>query len=214
VTPEQAASELSARGVVAVVRAPSVAAAVAAGEALEAGGVTAIEVTFTLDGADDAIRRLALRDGLLVGAGSVVDAAQVRSAAAAGARYVVSPHLAPAVVDEAEALGLLAVPGAFTPTEVVTAAARCPLVKLFPASVGGPGMLRALREPLPALSLVPTGGVTPENLGEWVAAGAVAVGAGGSLCPPAALAAGDWGAIERQAGAYRAALDAARAPNH
>jgi 2-dehydro-3-deoxyphosphogluconate aldolase/(4S)-4-hydroxy-2-oxoglutarate aldolase len=213
VTPEGAAAELARRGVVAVVRAPSVAAAVSAGEALEAGGVTAIEVTFTLPDADAAIARLARRDGLLVGAGSVIDAAQVRAAAAAGACYVVSPHLAPEVVDAADALGLLAVPGAFTPTEVVAAAARCRLVKLFPASVGGPGMLRALREPLPELSLVPTGGVTPENLAEWVAAGAVAVGAGTSLCPPAALASGDWAAVERRAGAYRAALDAARTPS-
>jgi 2-dehydro-3-deoxyphosphogluconate aldolase/(4S)-4-hydroxy-2-oxoglutarate aldolase len=211
VTPaEAAATELARSGVVAVLRAPGVGAAVAAAGALAAGGITAVEVTFTFDGAEEAIRRLRRIDELLVGAGSVVTPDQVAAAADAGARYVVSPHLAPAVIDAADALGVLAIPGAFTPTEIVAAAARSRLVKLFPASVGGPPMLRALREPLPELALLPTGGVTPENVHAWLEAGAVAVGAGGGLCPPEALAARDWRSIERRAAAYRGALDAAR----
>lgn len=204
-------AELRRRGIIAVLRAGDVGSAVSAAGALAYGGVTAIEVTYTLDRAAEAIRQIQVRDDLLVGAGTVTRAEQVAEAVRAGARFVVSPHFDPAVVAAAERLGVPAIPGAFTPTEIVRAAERCKLIKLFPAGLGGPAGLRAVREPLPWVQLVPTGGVTPQTVADWLAAGAVALGAGGGLCPPAAMAAGDWTLIEQRATEYRRALDDARA---
>jgi 2-dehydro-3-deoxyphosphogluconate aldolase / (4S)-4-hydroxy-2-oxoglutarate aldolase len=205
------AAELEQRGIVAVVRCGSPDAAVAAARALADGGVTAIEVTFTVPGADEAIRLLAAHERLLVGAGTVLTRDQARTAAAAGARYLVAPNLDPEVADAADELALPLVPGVLTPTEVAAAQRRHPLVKLFPAGLGGPGLLRALRGPFPDLRAIPTGGVTADNLGEWLAAGAVAVGAGSDLCPPELADAIDVAEIRRRAERYARALREARA---
>jgi len=203
--------DLAERGILAVVRAGSADRAVAAGHALAEGSVTAIEVTFTVPDAVLAIARLAADDSLLVGAGTVLTPDQVAAAVQAGARFVVSPHLDDRVMDAAEELGVPAVPGVFTPTEVATAMRRCSLVKLFPASLGGPELLSALRGPFPDLAAIPTGGVDSANLGDWLAAGAIAVGAGADLCPAGAVEAADADALRGRAERYVAALAAARA---
>jgi 2-dehydro-3-deoxyphosphogluconate aldolase/(4S)-4-hydroxy-2-oxoglutarate aldolase len=195
-------SELEQRRIVAVLRAGSAARAVAAGQALAAGGITMLEVTFTVPDATEAIERLAADDSLLIGAGTVLTAAEARAAVRAGARFLVSPHLDHAVLDAAEQLGVPALPGVLTPTEVAAASRRSSVVKLFPASLGGPAFLRALRGPFPDLDFVPTGGVDAGNLADWLAAGALAVGAGSDLCPPADVDRGDLRGLRERAMAY------------
>jgi 2-dehydro-3-deoxyphosphogluconate aldolase/(4S)-4-hydroxy-2-oxoglutarate aldolase len=124
----------------------------------------------------------------------------------AGARFVVSPGIDDGVLAAAREAGVLAMPGALTPTEVMRAVSLgAQAVKLFPASIGGPAMLRALREPFPDCAFVPTGGVSAENVGEWFEAGAHAVGAGSSLCPTAEIAAGRFDAISDRAERFAAA---------
>jgi 2-dehydro-3-deoxyphosphogluconate aldolase/(4S)-4-hydroxy-2-oxoglutarate aldolase len=191
----------------AVLRAPGAAAAVDTARALAAGGVRGIEVTFTTPDACDAIRELAADPTLFVGAGTVLDAAQAEAAIDAGAAFLVSPGLLWPVVDAGVEAGVLAIPGALTPTEIAQASERADVIKVFPASVGGPGYLRALLAPFPDLRLVPTGGVTADNLGAWRAAGAFALGAGGDLCPSDLIAAGDFAAVTDRARRYRRALD-------
>lgn len=210
-TATETIAALRERGIVAVMRAPAPAHVVAAARALADGGVTAIEVTYTVPDAAAAIAELAADARLLVGAGTVVTEAQARDAVAAGARYLVSPHISSAAIDVAEEAGIPAIPGVFTPTEVVTAAERCALLKLFPAGLGGIELLKALRAPFPDLAFMPSGGVTAGNLGAWLAAGAVAVGAGGDLAPAAAVEAGDTAELTRRARAWSDALAHARA---
>jgi 2-dehydro-3-deoxyphosphogluconate aldolase/(4S)-4-hydroxy-2-oxoglutarate aldolase len=210
VTGDELRSALAVRGVVAVLRARSAERAVEAGWALAAGGIRALEVTFTVPDAPAAIESLAAARDVLVGAGTVVTAAQAAAAVEAGARFIVSPHFDEEVLDAARALGVPAMPGVLTPTEVAKAARRCSVVKLFPASLGGPTLLTALRGPFPALAVVPTGGVTAANLRDWLAAGALAVGAGTDLCPPEAVERGDGRALEARAACYMASFAAAR----
>ncbi len=194
--------ELRRRRIVAVVRGGSATAAEAAARALADGGVTAIEVTFTVPGACEAIAALASERDLLIGAGTVLTAHDAHAAVAAGARYLIAPNFDPTVADAADALGVPLLPGVLTPTEVAAARRRCSIVKVFPASLGGPGYLRALRGPFPDLLAVPTGGVSVDNAAEWLAAGALAVGAGGDLCPPGSVDAGDTDELRRRARAY------------
>jgi 2-dehydro-3-deoxyphosphogluconate aldolase/(4S)-4-hydroxy-2-oxoglutarate aldolase len=198
--------ELARRQIIAVVRARSAERAVAAGRALAAGGVTLLEVTFTVPDAAAAIGRLAEDRELVVGAGTVLTAGQARDAVDAGARFLVSPHLDPELLDAAAQLGVPALPGVFTATEVAAASRRCSVMKLFPAALGGPALLRALRGPFPELAVVPTGGVELGNLAEWFDAGAIAVGAGADLCPPAAVERGDLATLRERAQAYVEAL--------
>lgn len=200
-------------GILAVLRAPTPDAAVAAVDALVAGGVRGIEVTYSTPGAAEAIAEIRRRhaEEVYLGAGTVLTAAQAAEAVSAGARFLVSPG-----TDEQVAAAMLATPaavftGALTPTEVMTAVGLgVHAVKIFPASLGGPAYLRALRGPFPDAAFLPTGGVDPGNLSDWFTAGAVAVGAGSELCPPAALRAGDWAQITDAARGFRAALAAVR----
>ena len=198
---------LSAAGVVAVIRAPSADAAFAMSQALVRGGIQGIEITFSTPGAPDAIAR-AKRElpNALVGAGTVLDLAQLDAAANAGASFLVSPHFDEALVTAAKARSIPFLAGALTPTEVVRAwRAGVACVKLFPGSVVGPSYVKALRGPLPHIPLMPTGGVDESNLAEWFSAGVVAVGMGG------ALATGSLEAIETAARRVSAALSKARA---
>ena len=153
--------------------------------ALVAGGIRAFELTLTTDGALDgiaALRRAWPEDRLLVGAGTVLDEAHAARAVEAGARFLVTPHLDPALIGWAAARGIACFPGAFTPTEVLAAwRAGAAAVKLFPASAAGPSFVREMRGPLPQIPLVPTGGITADNAPAFIAAGAVAVGVGGWL---------------------------------
>ncbi|HEX2093129.1 MAG TPA: bifunctional 4-hydroxy-2-oxoglutarate aldolase/2-dehydro-3-deoxy-phosphogluconate aldolase, partial [Longimicrobiaceae bacterium] len=189
-------------GAVAVVRTADASRLLRVVDALHAGGVSAVEVTMTTSGALDAIAELARRvgDAVLVGVGSVLDADTARRAAEAGARYVVSPVLRPEVVREAHRQGVPAMPGAFTPTEILQAhEAGADVVKVFPAEVLGPSFIRGVLAPMPFLRLMPTGGVTPDNVGEWIAAGAVAVGLGSALVDPRRVGEADLGWLTERA---------------
>lgn len=204
--------ELRRVGVVAVLRAPSSAAAYDAAMALAAGGVRGIEVTYSTPGAAAAIRRIraAQGSGLLVGAGTVLSAEHVTEAADAGAAFLVSPGNDPEVAAAMRSAGPASCLGALTPTEVMVAwRSGADIVKLFPASLGGPSYLRSLRGPLPHIPLMPTGGVVPANLRAWLDAGAIAVGAGRELCSSALMTARDWSEIERRARAFSDAFRAA-----
>lgn len=192
--------------VLAVIRAGSAAEAVQAGRALAEGGVRALEVAFTTPDAAAAIGELAADPELFVGAGTVLSGAQAHAAIDAGAAFLVSPSLVPDALAVAREAGVLALPGALTPTEVVAAAEQAEVVKLFPASLGGVSYLKALLAPLPDLRIVPTGGVSAANASEWLAAGAFAVGAGGDLCPPGLIAEGRFDELTRRARGYREAL--------
>jgi 2-dehydro-3-deoxyphosphogluconate aldolase/(4S)-4-hydroxy-2-oxoglutarate aldolase len=203
-------------GVLAVLRAPSAAAALAATEALLEGGVTGIEITYSTPDAAAVIAEIRRRhgDAVYLGAGTVLTAAHARESADAGAQFLVSPGTEPGLAEAMLATGLTVLSGALTPSEVMAAlAAGVHVVKLFPASLGGPALLRALRGPFPDVPFVPTGGVNAANLAEWLSAGAVAVGAGGELCSAAAMAAGDWAAVTASARSFAAAARAAREPS-
>ena len=171
-------------------------------EALIEGGVTGIEVTMTVPGAIEQIRRVyqAFGEQAVLGVGSVLDADTARRAVEAGATYVVSPVFDAGVVEEAHRLGVPAMPGAFTPTEIQTAhKAGADIVKVFPADVVGMAFFRGVLAAMPHLRLMPTGGVSLTNAGEWIRAGACAVGVGSALVDKTAIAAGDWGALRDNA---------------
>lgn len=200
-------------GAVAVLRLADAEQTVRAAEWLIAGGVTALEVTLTTRGATDAIRELVSRhgDAALVGAGSVLDADAARRAVDAGARFVVSPVTLPAVLDAAAAMGVAAMPGAFTPTEALRAHQMgASIVKVFPSEVLGPAFIKGVLAPMPFLRLMPTGGVTPDNVGDWLRAGAIAVGLGSALADPKLVAAGDEAAVTDRARRLVANVRAAR----
>lgn len=200
-------------GVIATLRAPGPQAALGAVDALVAGGVTAIEVTYTTPDAGGVIASLHERygDDIVLGAGTLTTVDQVVEARAAGADFLVSPGNDPEVVDAIVESGALSMIGGFTPTEIQLLAKRgVDVVKFFPGSLGGPAALKAVRGPFPSLTYVPTGGVNAGNLGEWLAAGAVAVGAGSELIPAAALASGDYAALTQKAAEFMAALAVAR----
>lgn len=200
-------------GVLAVLRAASPETAIEAANALIRGGVTGIEVTYSTPDAPAVIAELRRShgDAALVGAGTVTTAAQAEESAAAGAQFLVSPGTLPELTGTMLGTGLVTMTGAMTPTEVMVAMSLgVDVVKVFPASLGGPGFLKALREPFADAVLMPTGGVTAENLAEFLAAGAIAVGAGGDLLAKDALANGDWDRIEARARDYAAALQAVR----
>ena len=173
-------------GLLAVVRGESPQAALEVVDALIEGGVLGIEVTFTTPEAPQVIRDLneEYGDRILLGAGTVITHEQVDQAAEAGATFLVSPGSDPDLLPTMLRTGLLVLPGALTPSEVVLArrvGARA--LKLFPGSLGGPSHLKALRGPFPDVPFIPTGGVSIGNIADWSAAGALAVGAGGALVP-------------------------------
>ena len=172
-------------------------------DALAEGGVRALEITMTVPGAVELIRETAstLPTGFLLGAGTVLDADTARRVVDAGAKFLVSPVLRLDVIDAARACDVPVLPGCFSPTEILTAwEAGADLIKVFPATPLGPSYLRDIHGPLPHVKLVPTGGVSVENVGDWIRAGAAAVGVGSALLDSQALA----------AGRYEAVLDRAR----
>lgn len=202
-----------ATGVLAVLRAPSPELALEASEAIIRGGVTGIEVTFSTPDAPAVIRELIARhgDAAYVGAGTVTTAEQATAAADAGAEFLVSPGTLPALTRTMLDTGRVVMTGAMTPTEVMGALELgVDVVKIFPASLGGPSYLGALRGPFPDAPLMPTGGVTPDNLADWFRAGAVAVGAGGDLANGASIKNSDWADLEQRAARFAAALAASR----
>jgi 2-dehydro-3-deoxyphosphogluconate aldolase / (4S)-4-hydroxy-2-oxoglutarate aldolase len=198
---------LKSTRVLAVLRAPSVESALLAAEAVIAGGVMGLEITFSTPDAPTVIRELADRYGerIYLGAGTVTTPREAELAATAGARFLVSPGTRRTLVAAMKATGLTVITGAMTPTEIMSALEYgTDVVKIFPASLGGPPFLRSLRGPFPDAALMPTGGVTPFNIAEWFAAGAIAVGVGGDLISGADLEASRYDEIERKARLYTA----------
>jgi 2-dehydro-3-deoxyphosphogluconate aldolase / (4S)-4-hydroxy-2-oxoglutarate aldolase len=178
-------------GIVAVVRSPDSQQLVEVAEALAGGGVTVIEITMTVPGALDVVRqvRKALGDRILLGAGTILDAETARAALLAGAEFLVAPTVNRDVIRLCRRYGKLVMPGAFTPTEILTAwEAGADIVKVFPAEVVGPAFFKALRGPLPQVRLMPTGGVDLNTAADFLRAGACCLGVGGQLVEPRAVA--------------------------
>jgi len=201
-------------GVVAIMRARSADQLIAAADAIKAGGVRVIEVTMTTPGALGVIEEATQRygDEVLFGAGSVLDAETARAAILAGAGFVVAPTLKVEVVALCNRYSIPVMPGIMTPTEALTAwEAGADMVKLFPASVGGPAMIKAIRAPLPQLEIVPVGGVNLDTAVEFIRMGAAALGVGSSLVNQKLLDAGDMDELQRRAVAFIAAVKEGRA---
>lgn len=206
--------QIETTGIVPVVRAPSPELATQAAEAILAGGVSVFEITMTVPDAPEVIRVLKKRlgDRALVGAGTVLDAAGARACLEAGAEFIVSPGFDAPTVGVAHEAGVAIMPGALTPTEVITAwKAGADVVKIFPASaVGGASYLRALKGPLPQVKLMPTGGVNLQTARDFIAAGAIALGVGSELVDMAALSAGHPEVLTQRASEFLAAVSSAR----
>jgi 2-dehydro-3-deoxyphosphogluconate aldolase/(4S)-4-hydroxy-2-oxoglutarate aldolase len=200
-------------GIVAVVRSPDSRQLVDVARALADGGVTVLEITMLVPDALDVLRqvRQALGDRVLLGAGTVLDPETARAVLLAGAEYVVAPTVNLDVIRLCRRYDKLALPGAFTPTEILTAwEAGADIVKVFPAEVVGPAYFKALRGPLPQVRLMPTGGVDLGTAAAFLQAGACCLGVGGQLVEPRAVAAGDFDRIRDLARRYVAIVQQAR----
>jgi 2-dehydro-3-deoxyphosphogluconate aldolase / (4S)-4-hydroxy-2-oxoglutarate aldolase len=200
-------------GVVAIMRAKSSDQLLGAAKAVLAGGVTAIEVTMTTPGALDVVRQATSQFGkeVLFGVGSVLDAETARAAILAGAQFVVCPTLKIATIEMCHRYSIPVVPGAYTPTEILSAwEAGANAVKVFPASAGGPAYLKAIKGPLPQISLTAVGGVTVENAADFVRAGADFVGVGGELVSQKLLDASDFAQITARASSFRLQVENGR----
>lgn len=206
--------QVEAEAIVPVIRAATPELAVRAARAILAGGISVFEITMTVPDATEVIRALTreLGERALIGAGTVLTASVAHQCVDAGASFIVSPGLDADTIVAAHARGVPAMPGALTPTEVIAAwSLGADLVKIFPVSaVGGAPYLRALRGPLPEVKLFPTGGITAANAGEYLAAGASAIGIGSELVDTKALAEGRDAVVTERARALRAAVQAAR----
>ncbi len=199
---EELLNRLIQAGAVAVIRLDDGAALRPVVAALREGGVTAVEITMTVPEPIRLIRETAraFGDEILLGVGSVLTPGAAVEAVAAGARFVVSPIFKPGVVAAAHAAGVPALPGAFTPTEIQAAhEAGADIVKVFPADVVGMAFFKAVRAPMPHLRLMPTGGVTLDNAGDWLRAGACAVGIGSALLDRQAIAGGRFDVLTENA---------------
>jgi 2-dehydro-3-deoxyphosphogluconate aldolase / (4S)-4-hydroxy-2-oxoglutarate aldolase len=188
-------SRILQTGLIPVIRAESAEIAVRAIDAIKGGGISVLEITMTVPGAIRVIEEAAARfgDDAIIGAGTVLDAETARACILAGAQFIVSPALDIETIACCRSLGIPVMPGAMTPSEVVTAwKAGADLVKVFPANaVGGPSYIKALKAPLPQIELVPTGGVSLDNAGDFIRAGAAAVGVGSDLVDTKALRGGE-----------------------
>ena len=192
-------------GVIAIMRAQSSEQLIAAADAIKAGGVRVIEVTMTTPGALDIIAQASGKygDEVLFGAGSVLDAETARTAILAGAGFVVAPTLNLDVIALCNRYSIPVVPGCYTPTEMLIAwEAGADMVKLFPASVGGPALIKAILAPLPQLNIVPVGGVNLDTAADFIRNGAAALGVGSSLVNQSLLNAGDMAELTRRAAAF------------
>jgi 2-dehydro-3-deoxyphosphogluconate aldolase/(4S)-4-hydroxy-2-oxoglutarate aldolase len=200
-------------GIVAVVRSPDSRQLVEVARALADGGVTVVEITLTVPDALGVLRqvRQALGDRLLLGAGTILDPETARAALLAGAEYLVAPTVNRAVIRLCQRYDKLVMPGAFTPTEILTAwEAGADIIKVFPADVVGPAFFKALRGPLPQVRLMPTGGVDLTTAADFLRAGACCLGVGGQLVEPRAVAARDFDRIRELARQYVALVQQVR----
>ena len=199
---DNARAAILASKIIAVIRMSDAGRIIEVTEALRKGGVNVLEITLTVPGALDIIRALADKrhEGVLVGAGTVLDADTAAAAIWSGADFVVSPITDPGMIAACRAHDTFVAPGAFTPTEIVSAWDKgADVVKVFPATSVGPQYFRDLKGPLPQIRLMPTGGVTIENAKDFIKAGAVAVGIGTALVDKKAVEAGDWNALKERA---------------
>jgi 2-dehydro-3-deoxyphosphogluconate aldolase/(4S)-4-hydroxy-2-oxoglutarate aldolase len=192
-------------GIIAIIRADSPDQLIEAAEALYAGGVSAMEVTMTTPRALQVITEVCARFGskLLMGAGSVLDPETCRAAILAGAEFVVTPVTKADVIRPANRYGKPVIAGGFTPSEMLTAhESGADFIKLFPAEFAGPEFIRSVLAPLPMLQIIPTGGVTLDNVEEYFDAGAVAVGVGSSLVSKQILKKRDWSELRDRAAEF------------
>ena len=204
---------IKAGGVVAVLRADRPDALVEVAQAIGRGGIGAVEITMTTPGALDVIGECAHRLGgeFLLGAGTVLDPETARAAILAGAEYIVTPTMNPDVITLCRRYDKIVIPGALTPTEILTAwECGADIVKVFPATAVGPRYFKDVKGPLPQIDLMPTGGVDLENAGDFIRAGACAIAVGGNLVDRAAVAAGDWQTLTDTARKYVDAVRTAR----
>lgn len=200
-------------GVVAVIRADSSEQLMDVARALEAGGVTAMEITMTTPNAIEVIETVTREMGsrVLMGVGTVLDAETCRMALYAGAQFVVTPVMRPDVIACCNRYSRPIVSGAYTPTEALTAhEAGADFIKIFPADGLGPNYIKAIKAPLPQLEIIPTGGVDVHTAGDFIRAGCAAVAAGGSLVSKDILKSGDWNKLTETARAFVAAVAEAR----
>jgi 2-dehydro-3-deoxyphosphogluconate aldolase/(4S)-4-hydroxy-2-oxoglutarate aldolase len=207
------AARIEELGVVAVVRMKDPDKVHAIVDALAAGGLRALEVTMTVPRAVELIGELSatLPEGFLLGAGTVVDARTARAVIDAGASFIVGPVFRPEVIAACHDRDVPAIPGCFSPTEILAAHdAGADLIKVFPATALGPQFIKDVRAPLPQVKLMPTGGVTVENAGDWIRAGAVAVGIGSALLDSAAIDAGRYDVVTANAARVVSSVAAAR----
>lgn len=196
---EQVISEIQRVGIVAVVRAENAEKAIRIADACIEGGIPAIELTFTVPAAHHVIEELAKRyqnGEILLGAGTVMDPETARIAILSGAQYVVSPYFSEETVRLCNRYRVACMPGAMSIKEVVSAMeAGADIIKVFPGEAFGPKIIKAIKGPVPQAELMPTGGVDINNVGEWIRAGAVAVGAGSALTGGAKT--GDYASITK-----------------
>jgi 2-dehydro-3-deoxyphosphogluconate aldolase/(4S)-4-hydroxy-2-oxoglutarate aldolase len=200
-------------GVVAIMRATSSEQLIAAADAIKAGGVRVIEVTMTTPGALNVIDQATSKygDEVLFGAGSVLDAETARAAILSGAGFIVAPTLDLGTIALCNRYSIPVMPGCYTPSEMLTAwQAGADMVKLFPASVGGPALVKAIRAPLPQLEIVPVGGVNLDTAADFIRNGAAALGVGSSLVNQKLLDAGDMDELTRRATAFVEQVQIAR----
>lgn len=206
-------NKLKELGLVAVIRGPSPELTVKMVAALIEGGVLGIEITYSTPNAAEVVRTLDRQFGekIVLGMGTLTEPAQVDEARGAGARYLVSPACEPVLGQAMVASGLPVMIGALTPTEVLQAyKLGADVVKIFPGSLGGPAYLKALKGPFPFIPMMPTGGVSAENVGDWFAAGVFGVGAGSELCPPNLAKEGRFEEITSKAKEFVQAVNAAQ----
>ena len=200
-------------GAVAILRTQTSDQALRAAEAAIAGGFRIVEITYGVPDAVDVIARLVREnsDELLFGAGTVLTREQSHAAIDAGAQFLVSPCVGADMIEVARERDVASIPGAFTPTEIYTAwSLGADIIKLFPAISNGPEYLRTIRGPLPHIPIIPTSGVTISNLADWFRAGAVAVGAVGSVIDPALVQQDDWDALTERCREFIAAVQRVR----
>src|SRR5438094_5954916 len=200
-------------GIVAVVRSPDSQQLVEVARALADGGVSVVEITMTVPGALDVLRqvRQALGDRVLLGAGTVLDPETARAVLLAGAEFIVAPTINLDVIRLCRRYDKLVMPGAFTPTEILTAwEAGADIVKVFPADVVGPPFFKALRGPLPQVRLMPTGGVDLKTAADFLKAGACCLGVGGQLVESKAVAERNFDRIRELARQYTAIVKRVR----
>lgn len=200
-------------GVLAVIRGPSPELTVKMVDALVAGGVLGIEITYSTPNAEEVVRTLSQKYGeqILLGMGTLTRPSQAESAKAAGAVFLVSPICEPTLVKAMVDSGLVVMAGALTPTEIFqTHSLGVDVVKIFPGSLGGPAYVKAIKGPFPNIPMMPTGGVSEGNVKDWFAAGVIAVGAGSELCPPALAKEGKFEEISRRAAAFVEVIRQAR----